>query len=133
MSGSFPSPNKAWKARAAAHLRFTKSSRKKRRSGSGAVCNFLRGAPELLYLRGAGGCLARTSQIKPAHCPRTQYEGGAMQNSSCKSMVQHFSNSIINKQATRRIWSLYTYEGFLLYTVPFIDTHICVPGLFWHP
>ena len=32
-----------------------------------------------------------------------------------QSMVQPFSNSVINKQATSKIWSLYSCEGFLLY------------------
>ena len=30
-------------------------TRAKRRSGSGVVCDFLRGAPEFFYTRGAGG------------------------------------------------------------------------------
>ena len=33
-------------------------TRAKRRSGSGVVRNFLRGAPEFFFSRGAGGCLA---------------------------------------------------------------------------
>ena len=30
-------------------------------------------------------------------------------------MVQYFSNSITNKQQASKIWSLYSFEGFLLY------------------
>ena len=29
-----------------------------------------------------------------------------------QSMFQHFSNSIINKQATSKIWPLHPFEGF---------------------
>ena len=32
-----------------------------------------------------------------------------------QSMFQYFSNSKSKQQATRKIWSLYSFEGFLLY------------------
>ena len=50
MVGSFPSPNKAGKARAAAQLRL-RNPCAKRRSGSGVLCDFLRGAPDF-FTRG---------------------------------------------------------------------------------
>ena len=83
MLDSLPSPNKAGKARAAAHLRFTKKKpRAKRRSGSGVVFNFLRGAPEF-FNRGE---LAVVSHAHPKSNlaiaqARTQCEGVDMQNS----------------------------------------------------
>ena len=82
------------------------------------VCNFLRGAPEFFYSRGAGGRLARKSQIKPGCCQQTQCKGGAMQNGTRKAYF-NFSlaafDTTTTTTTTSKIWSLYSFEGFLLY------------------
>ena len=78
------------------------------------VCNFLRGAPEFFYSRGAGGRLARKSQIKPGCCQRTQCEGEAMQNST-RAAWFNFSLSAFETTTTSKIGSLYPSKGFLLY------------------
>ena len=78
------------------------------------VCDFLKGAPEFFYSRGAGGCLARTSQIKPGCCQRTQCLGEAMQNGTCKAYF-NFSLAAFETTTTSKILSLYSFEGFLLY------------------
>ena len=77
----------------------------------------LMGAPEFFYSRAAGGCLARTSQIKPGCCQQTQYKGGAMQNGIRKA-YSNFSLAAFETTTTTttsKIWSLYSFEGFLLY------------------
>ena len=80
------------------------------------VCNFLTGAPEFFYSRGAGGRLARKSQIKPGCCQQTQCEGGAMQNGTRKTYF-NFSLAAFEtskQQAKYGPRTLY-FEGFLLY------------------
>ena len=79
------------------------------------VCNFLRGAPEFFYSRAAGGCLARTSQIKPGHCPRAEYKGVAMQNSTRKEWFNFSLSAFETTTTTSKIGSLYPSKGFLLY------------------
>jgi hypothetical protein len=74
----------------------------------------LLGAPEIFYSRGAGGCLARTSEIKPGCCQQTQCIGEAMQNSTRKAYF-NFSPAAFETTTTSKIWSLYSFEGFLLY------------------
>ena len=76
------------------------------------ACNFLRGAPDLFYSRGAGGCLARTSQIKPGCCQRTQCEGGAMQNGTRKAYF-NFSLAAFDtsKQQQQAKYGPYTLKG----------------------
>ena len=72
-------------------------------------------APEFFYLRAAGGCLARTPQSKPGCCGQTQCQGGAMQNGTRKAYFNFSLAAFDTTTTTSKIWSLYSFEGFLLY------------------
>ena len=113
MVGSFSSTNKTGKARAAAHLRVTKNSRKKKeRFGCGM--RFSDGHSNFFLLEG-GWWLSRINipnQTWPLPMSRVQRRGYAKQHP--QSILQYFSNSVTNKQQASKIGSLYPSKGFLL-------------------
>ena len=96
------------------HLRVTKNSRKKKEQFWCGM-RFSEGHSRIFLLEG-GWWLSRMNipnQTWPLPKSRVQRWGYAKQHP--QSILQHFSNSIMNKQATSKIWSLYSFEGFLLY------------------
>ena len=113
MVGSFSSTNKTGKARVAAHLRVTKNPRK-RKQRFGCGMQFSEGRSRIF----TGGELVAVSHTNPKSNLAIAQERSvkvSYAKQHPQSMVQHFSNSVINKQATSKIWSLYSFEGFLLY------------------
>ena len=99
--GPFSSTNKTGKARAAAHLRVAKNSHKKKeRFGCGM--RFSEGHSRIFLLEG-GWWLSRINipnQTWPLPMSRVQRRGYAKQHP--QSVLQHFSNSVTNKQASKQ-------------------------------
>ena len=112
MVGSFSSTNKTGKARAAAHLRVTKNPRKKKeRFGCGM--QFSEGHSGTFFLLKGGWWLSRINipnQTWPLAMSRVQRRGYAKQHP--QSILQHFSNSVINKQQQQQAkYGPYTLKG----------------------
>ena len=107
MVGSFSSTNKRGKARAAAHLRVTKNPRK-RKERFGCGMQFSEGHSRIFLLKG-GWWLSRMNipnQTWLLPKSRVQRWGYAKQHP--QSILQHFSNSVINKQQqASKIWPLH--------------------------
>ena len=91
------------------------SKRTQTRSGSGVGFNFVDGRSRIFLLEG-GWWVSRThipdqARLLPMNAVRRL--GYAKQHP--QRMVQCFSKSVINSKQASNIWSLYTFEGFLLH------------------
>ena len=94
-------PRNAWKASSVGS--WNPKDRVKQRSGSGVVSDFLTGLQ--IFDPSPGAMLTRNCEsdfLSISSYPQTQCEGEAMQNGTRKSMVPHFSNSIIYEQASKQ-------------------------------
>ena len=114
-NGFLSCPHKTRTARAPQILLVSQKTAQKEGAVRVRYAILLLGAPEFFYSRAAGGCLARTSQIKPGCCQQTQCKGGAMQNGTRKAYVNISLAAFDTTTTTSKVWSLYSFEGFLLY------------------
>ena len=91
------------------------SKRTQTRSGSGVVFNFVVGCSNISLLE--GWLLTRYCESHFCQLRFTQEQSAKVSYAKQhpQSMFQYFSNFIINNKQASKIWSLYSFEGFLLY------------------